>query len=220
MRVSQFEIYRLVQRALEGSGAPYGVDRDGAQSVAWLEARGLPGLRLLAQDLASLQGCFAGLRAATGKADPEIHAGGISAIAYGSAVIDLARGASKLRLRNCRSPIFLLPPAALAGARLWLRWGEVICSADSSITLWASSSEVLLEDAPAEIEILPGTVAAPAAPFLDPATLASRYERALLQGIEIDQEVWDRIGAVAARVQVPASAESRLKGAGGGDANA
>src|SRR5262249_26381814 len=97
MRVSQFEIHRLVQRALEGSGAPYGVDRDGAQSVAWLEARGLPGLRLLAPDLPSLQNCFVGLRAEEGKAALEIDAGGVSAIAYGSAVIDLARGPPRLR---------------------------------------------------------------------------------------------------------------------------
>ena len=61
MRVSQFEIYRLVQRALEGSGAPYGVDRDGAQAVAWLESRGLPGLRLLQEDLPFLEGRFTGL---------------------------------------------------------------------------------------------------------------------------------------------------------------
>ena len=58
MRVSQFEIDRLVQRALEGSGAPYGVDRDGAQAVAWLECRGLPGLCLLEEDLPFLEGRF------------------------------------------------------------------------------------------------------------------------------------------------------------------
>ena len=62
---------------------------------------------------------------------------------------------------------------------------------------------------------------APAArPFLDPAELARRYEISLAQGIEVDDALWRRIDAVAARVQVPASTESRLKGAGGGDANA
>ena len=44
MRASQFEIYRLVQRAMEALGAGYGVDRDAARMTAWLEARGLPGL--------------------------------------------------------------------------------------------------------------------------------------------------------------------------------
>src|SRR5215469_5619050 len=103
MRVSQFEIYRLVQRALEGSGAPYGVDRDGALAVAWLEARGLPGLRLLRADLPGLDGKIDGLKFRR----EEIDAGGLSSIAYGSAVIDIARGFPSLRLRRCRSPLFL-----------------------------------------------------------------------------------------------------------------
>jgi hypothetical protein len=170
--------------------------------------------------LPSLQGCFGGLRAEEGESGLEIDAGGVSAIAYGSAVIDLARGAPKLRLRNCRSPLFVLPPGALAGVPMELRWGEVICSADSSITLSARGLEALLDASPADVEIRPGTIAAPVAPLLDSATLASRYDHALLQGIEVDPEIWRRIDAVAARVQVPASAESRLRGAGGGDANA
>jgi len=59
-----------------------------------------------------------------------------------------------------------------------------------------------------------------ARPFLDSGELARRYENSLAQGIEVDDALWRRIDAVAARVQVPASTESRLKGAGGGDANA
>src|ERR1700740_1798531 len=86
MRVSQFEIYRLCQRALEGLGAPYGVDQDGARAVAWLEVRGLPGLTLLGADLAQLDGGFAGLRLRAGAA---VDAAGRSAIAFCGAVVDL-----------------------------------------------------------------------------------------------------------------------------------
>jgi Protein of unknown function (DUF3726) len=214
MRVSQFEIYRLVQRALEGAGTPYGVDRDGAQAAAWLEARGLPALRLLMADLPGLDGRFEGLRLA----GREIDAAGLSAIAYGSAVIDLARTRPSLTLRRCRSPLFLLP-AAEAVPGLALRWrqpaGEVLCRGSRI----QGSEAALLDATPADIEI--GAATASDLPvFLDPAELARRYERALAQGIEVKEEIWRRIDAVAARVQVPASTESRLKGAGGGDANA
>jgi hypothetical protein len=214
MRVSQFEIYRLVQRALEGSGAPYGVDRDGAKAAAWLEARGLPGLRLLLADLPGLDGKIRGL-ALKGE---EIDAGSLSAIAYGSAVIDLARGRPSLRLRRCRSPLFLLPSAATAG--LTLSWrqaaGEIRCCASGI----HGSEAALLDPTPADVGIRSRDDAPPTGPaFLDATEIARRYGQALLQGVEVDEAIWREIDAVAAWVQVPASAESRLKGAGGGDAN-
>ena len=214
MRVSQFEIYRLVQRALEGSGAPYGVDRDGAQAVAWLEARGLPGLRLLRADLPGLDGKIRGLALR----HEEIDAGGLSAIAYGSAVMDLARGRASLKLRRCRSPLFLLPSAVASDLTLCWRQaaGELRCCASGL----HGSEPALLDPTPADVEIRSGDAAQPAGPaFLDAAELARRYGRALEQGVEVDEEIWREIDAVAARVQVPASPESRLKGAGGGDAN-
>jgi hypothetical protein len=222
MRVSQFEIYRLVQRALEGSGAPYGVDRDGAQAVAWLESRGLPGLSLLQDDLPFLEGRFTGLMLKRNADGIEIDAAGISAIAYGSAVIDLARDGTTLRLHRCRSPLFLLPAAVAAGVPLQIRWREILCAtnADAGASLWVGDGEALLDSTPTEVEIRADTVAPAARPFLDPAELAHRYEISLAQGVEVEDALWRRIDAVAARVQVPASTESRLKGAGGGDANA
>jgi hypothetical protein len=214
MRVSQFEIYRLVQRALEGSGAPYGVDRDGAQAIAWLEARGLPGLRLLLADLPGLDGEFRGLKLKR----EEIDAGGLSAIAYGSAVLDLARGRSSLRLRRCGSPLFLLPAATASGLTLCWRQaaGEVRCCASGL----HGSEPALLDSTPADVEIRSGDdPQSPGPAFLDATELARRYGQALEQGVEVDEKIWRQIDAVAARVQVPASPESRLKGAGGGDAN-
>jgi hypothetical protein len=104
---------------------------------------------------------------------------------------------------------------------LALRWrqpaGEVLCRGSRI----QGSEAALLDATPADVEIRTGAATASDLPvFLDPAELARRYERALAQGIEVEEEIWRRIDAVAARVQVPASTESRLKGAGGGDANA
>src|SRR6516164_8110614 len=148
MRVSQFEIYRLVQRALEGSGAPYGVDRDGAQAIAWLEAHGLPGLRLLLADLTGLDGKFRGLKLGR----EEIDASDRSAIAYGSAVIDLARGWPALRLRRCRSPLFLLP-AAIAVPGRSLAWSQAAGPVFCRDGFLHGSAAALLDPTPADIEI-------------------------------------------------------------------
>lgn len=220
MRVSQFEIHRLVQRALEGSGAPYGVDRDGAQAAAWLEARGLPALRLLLADLPALDGRFQGLKLADG----EIDAANGPAIAYASAVIDLARsglalGRPSLRLRRCRSPLFLLP-AAMAVPGLLLEWRQAAGAVFCRDAFLHGSAAALLGAASADIEIRTGGPAPENLPvFLDPPALARRYGEALQRGVEVDDGIWRRIDTVARRVQVPASTESRLRGAGGGDAN-
>ena len=222
MRVSQFEIYRLVQRALEGSGAPYGIDRDGAQAVAWLESRGLPALHLLQEDLPLLDARFTGLTLTRNAGGIEIDAAGVSAIAYAGAVIDLARDGTILRLQRCRSPLFLLPAAVAAGVPLQLRWRDIFfaADADSGAIIRVGHGQALLDSAATEVDIRPGSAVPAPRAFLDSAEFQRRYETSLAQGVEVDDALWRSIDAVAARVQVPASTESRLKGAGGGDANA
>jgi hypothetical protein len=231
MRVSQFEIYRLCQRALEGLGAPYGVDQDGARTVAWLEARGLPGLALLAAGLPRLEGGFGGLALAPGEV---IDAGGRPAVAYGSAVIDLlaapaAKGAT-LHLRRCRAPLFLLPPAVAAAAgdlAVELGWNSVRCRVAPAgrVDLTPSPGpalEALLRDG-GETEVTASAWRAEPRSHADGATeavFAEWLRRSLDHGVAVDAATWAAIAEIAARVQVPASAESRLKGAGGGDANA
>jgi len=248
MRVSQFEIYRICQRALEGLGAPYGVDRDGAEAAVWLEARGLPGLALLAADLEHLAkpDAFAGMTppmAAAGGA-AEVDAGGRPAVAFLGAAFDFLRllalrspdGRGRLAIEHCRSPLFLLPAAvAAAGASLRLAWGDVAAEIGSdSLSIWIapgriapgrSAAQALGERGPCAVELVCGQGEMPAAPGPGPAALSAAdlgraYDRALDEGVAVDDEMWRRLSIAAARVQVPASEVSRLKGAGGGDANA
>jgi hypothetical protein len=248
MQVSQFEIYRLVQRALEGLGAGYGVDRDAAFAVAWLEARGLPGLASLAADLARLERGIGPTKLEPGaRSDFAIDAGGASAIAFAGAVLDLliaratapGTGRARLRLRRCCSPLSLIPAAAEngSGVALQLAWQgqrsliRVRVEADGGATLFLSPGEelrtALLAPATSEVEIQVALSSEALPPpksgliaVLDREGLARRLAHSLDHGIDVDPTIWRRIDEVAARVQVPASEESRLKGAGGGDANA
>jgi hypothetical protein len=247
MLVSQNEVYRLTQRALEGSGAPHGIDRDGAFAVAWLEARGLPGLAMLAAALDRMQGAFAALAPPRRDDDAAVlDLQGRPAIAWGGAVLDCFElmtaspaGASLLRVRSCRWPLFLLPFAARraeSGRGTRLRWGEgetaVFLSADAAagcrIVCAGESGDLaaaMTGDLQADV-VLSGmmtAVRAPARPrsvqVVDAARLDAALNRSLAEGIAVDDAVWARIGAVASRVLVPASEESRARGAGGGDAN-
>jgi hypothetical protein len=248
MLVSQNEIYRLTQRALEGSGAPHGTDRDGAFAVAWLEARGLPGLVLLAAALDRLEGAFAPLAPPRRDDDAAVlDLQGRPVIAWGGAVLDCFElltagpaGAPLLRVQSCRWPLFLLPFAARraeSGRGTRLRWGEgdaaVFVSANPPgdpaagcrIVCAGDPDAVMMSDLPADV-VLSGmmtAVRAPARPrsvqVVDAARLDDALNRSLAEGIAVDDAVWARIGAVASRVLVPASEESRARGAGGGDAN-
>jgi hypothetical protein len=241
MQVSQFEIHRLVQRALEALGGGYGVDRDGARAVAWLEAHGLPGLAALAADLPGLERGIQSPRLETGSSgNLAIDAGGTSAIAFAGAAIDLlctypAAEGSGLHIRACRSALFLIPAAVenAAGAAVRLHWRHATVEIGSRggfrLFLAAGKDLVgsLLEAGPCDVEVrkmserlswpapLPGSVE-----DVNADELARRFARSLNRGITVDPLIWRRIDAVAARVQVPASEESRRKGAGGGDANA
>lgn len=246
MRVSQNEVYRTAQRALEGAGAAYGVDRDGAEAVAWLAARGLPGPALLAQALERMEDAFAPLappRQLHGT--PLIDLGGRPAVAWAAAVIDcldLAQraGMERLRLRACRWPLFLLPAALRHAQRGWaiqLRWNvgtaAVICALHG-----ADGCRIIVEGGPPDLTPLflnsaPVGVVLDAAgrnarvvgriadvQLVDAPALDAALARSLTEGIEVDDAVWARLAGAARRVLVPASEESRARGAGGGDANA
>jgi len=228
MRVSQFEIYRLCQRALEGLGAPYGVDQDGARAVTWLEARGLPGLALLAAEIARLEDGFGGLAPEAGMS---IDVEGRPAVAYGSAVIDLlVASRATLQLRRCRAPLFLLPPAVAAaagGLAIELGWNGLRCRVTPSgrvvelVPPPGPAMNAVLRDS-GETDVTASVRLAEETDVDGPmdAIFAERLRRSLDSGIAVDPATWAAITEIAARVQVPASAESRLKGAGGGDANA
>lgn len=241
MRVSQNEVYRVAQRALEALGAPHGVDTDGAGAVAWLEARGLPGVALLAMALGRLAGAFEPLTPPY-RAEQEavVDLAGRPAIAWAGSLVDgldvLAGAGGRLRLKACRWPLFLLP-AAGRGRGLRLRWpvgtGTVACSADPAggcrivgEGLAGSLDAALRDDGPADVVLVTSTSTVRAAErsevaqVLDAAALDERLGRTLAEGIEVEAAAWAAASAMARRVLVPASEQSRLRGAGGGDANA
>ncbi|HEY2891732.1 MAG TPA: DUF3726 domain-containing protein [Dongiaceae bacterium] len=230
MRVSQFEIYRLIQRAMEALGAGYGVDRDAARAVAWLEARALPGLAAFDAELPRLE---AGLPLARlqsrGESELVIEAGG-SAIASAGAVLDLATTVGRLRLQGCTTPLFLIPGAADAAKNhpLSLAWqiaaGNVLLTFSGGPNLFLPpGTEVrsaLLAEPQGDVVIERATAMPPElAPALTAETLAARLDESLNKGIAGAPALWRRLDAVAARIQVPASETSRERGAGGGDAN-
>lgn len=238
MRVSQFEIYRLIQRSMEALGAGYGVDRDAARFVAWLEARGLPGLAAFEQELGRLETGLPMPRLIRhGEREIEIALNG-PAVACAGALLDLASGQVRqsgdvqLRLLGCTAPLYLIPASVEADLPLSLSWptscGEVdAVIAQGDVNLFAKEGvalEAALLAEPAG-EVLLGTIGKTSprrtavGMALTADSLRRRLDHSLDAGVAVDPALWQRIDRVAARVQVPASTVSRERGAGGGDAN-
>lgn len=243
LRVSLNEINRTCQRALEGLGAPVGIDREGAAAVAWLEARGLPGLELLTRDMARLDGGFGPIaQVKTGAGIAELDARGQSAIALAGSVVDFLRSlaepdkSASLAVVNLLSPLFLLPAAAAAraalGERYQVEWpigGPPVCSAllnetGATISLAKDGEAVLASELLTRVTLstasAPNQVSPWAHEILTPALLTGRVQDSLANGVFVSEDVWWAIGAMATRVLVSTTAESRARGAGGGDANA
>ena len=238
MRVSQFEIYRVCQRVIEGAGAPDGVDDDAGHDIAWLEARGLPGLACLARDMEPAPAA-SGVVSRDGAAldmngAPSVFAAGnIVGFAVASA-LGLAGEAATIAVRRCASPIFLLPAAAghaHDGATLRIAWrsavGETAFLADRAGVRIASHDDTpdaraLLagDGAPVEVTIecraKAGSAAVPDGMTvrIAPDDLARHYDDALANGVEVDEGVWQALKILSRKVLVPNSDRSRLRGAG------
>jgi len=234
--VSRNEIWRMVQRSLEASGAPPGIDREGADAVVWLESRGLPGVELFARDLKRLDpDCFAPVELrAEADGSMAIACGGRSAITLAGFVIDYAEvlaraapdGRAVLHLGSCRTPAFLVPVAArraAAGRAVGLRWKPgrrewhlVMLPPGASTHRNDSRDLDRLVEVRGTLTITLELGSGCAKRSLSALNIP---EARLDPGVAVDAGIWARITRRAARVLVPASRESRVRGAGGGDAN-
>ena len=231
MRVSLNEIETVCEKAACGVGVPAGADSDIGFGAAWLEARGLPGVTIAARDLAEFENVNLTWRN-SGATKRCGDAQGSSLLPHASGLIDLATadalaepGTWKMvTVANARSPLFLLPAAILRsddGCAFRLTWDSpkvvAIADGDNGATIYA---DALASNAATTLRIaaVAGDVdveAAPALPlFCDHGALQSRLAASLREGVAIDQASWDRLQEMAARTLVPASTESRRRGAG------
>ena len=238
MRVSHYEIHATCKRAFGGLGFPEGVDEDAAHMVTWSELQGLHGLEHLRISLPELDGTSSGRLAPPARRDGVVllDGGGQSILATASTALDLAttlaseEGSVEVILRNCRDQVLAVAMAVSAGRagyHIRLRWrsGDQIflCEARNG----AHISSIPSGDAePVEAGVLHISVAKAAGekktiPEGEPrwSLSAERPRTMLARGIDVPDELWAALQRYGQRMLVPATAESRARGAGGGNAN-
>lgn len=241
MKRSLNEVDRICQKAAEAAHAPAGLDTDAARGAAWLVARGLPALGDLTHDLTRFPDLAAACRFhRKDLRDGVVEADGKAGAAIAPLLIDLlvARatadgGPGKLRVSGLTAPLFLLPPAvhyAEAGwhvrlslaadpARAELRaaGGDalVLGSAADIADLFETGRRWTLEAVCARAPDYPDDGDEPRLSVLCNAKeLAAAAAASLADGVSPDPEAWARLQLLAAKVLVPASEQSRRRGAG------
>lgn len=244
MIVTLNEVQRTCQKAMSSAGAPAGVDDDAAMAAAWLEGRGLPALGAVAAALDRWAGDASAMELAELPPEDgarRFDAGGRSALFVGGGLIDLAvamaaetTAVSGVEVAGVTDPRFFLPPAVVCARRdrtLRLSWKRPDGAPRAGALVGPDRAAVLLGDwwnaAPGgsfQVSIQCGQAGggqagggqAPGAPpaTLGPADLDARLAEVLAAGLNVDDGVWTRLSAYAARTLVPSSPESRARGAG------
>lgn len=226
MIVTLNEVEQWCLRALAGAGAPAGVDEDAAWSAAWLVARGFPALETL---IAALDRCVdpaADARIAADSAG-RFEADGRSAILLASGLIDstLAAAASgkapaRTSVAALADPLFLLPIAERYRRRGWcfqLLWKAAGAHIDGDGPSMLGDPAALQPADPVEVSIACGKQPLGNAQLpiaLRAGDLEARYAATLEHGLAVADATWDRLKALGMRALVPASSESRTRGAG------
>ena len=222
---SYYEVYTNTQRAFSGLGFTYGSDEDAAFITTWLEVFGLDGIKLLKLKIEELDNTF-NARIDPSKINDVFDCKNKSILVIGPGLIDYLvskidkRDDFKLTFKNCSDPIFLIPLLyKYAKKNIYSQFllGQKI---DVQITNEniRVNREIISTNYQRNFDLLL-TKKIFNEQKLDINISSSNINNLLSKGINPDKESWQEISKIAFRTFVPESAESRAKGAGGGDAN-
>jgi hypothetical protein len=242
LRHSGNEIFRITQKAVEGSGAAAGLDIDTAKAAVWLSSHGFSVLETLAVELerASGQAGTSGLALA---GDGKVEASGKPGAVLATSLVDLLLataegqgGTARLHITGLSSPLFLLAAAARHLRAGWhFRFDAVDGQSDARFVLTAApeagfsilaapgtSPDRAAEASACTVEAvcaasgedLPPSTETGLTAIVDAAAFDAAARRSLSEGIPIAPETWRRLWKSAKKVLVPASEQSRLRGAG------
>ena len=215
-------------------GFPYGADEDAAYMVSWLELNKLNGVKLLAKTFKNFDNQYEG-----GINFEDINATtfdlkNISLLMKGPGLFDYCEAQLQtsndisVSLTNCIDPYYLLPLMFKSSKKinycktLWSDKGKknVICESQKNLIQYGTDSNLNIKNKD-QVELFFSKENKKMKNYRDLTkkitieTMQNNLESALTP----DNKDWQIISKLAHRTFVPESEESRIKGAGGGDAN-
>ena len=222
---SYYEVYTNTQRAFSGLGFSYGSDEDAAFITTWLELCGLNGIKLLNLKIKDLDNSF-NANIDPSKINSDFDCNNKSTLMIGPGLIDFLISKVKnninfkITMKNCDDPIFLIPllyKYAKKNINSQIISNHKIQAQITNKNI-AVNKEIISTTYQENFDLLL-TKNIINEQKLDIHIQSSKINEMLSNGINPDKKSWDQISEIAFRTFVPESEESRLKGAGGGDAN-
>jgi hypothetical protein len=202
------------RRAARGAGMCWGLAEEAGKAARWLAERGLPGVQLLVALLRSNQGrsydAMAPVIAAEHWRAPD---GDLCPVCSGAAVRDrlqiLARG-EEICLGALAYPLLLAPFLDQSwrphGASYELRWENVrVTVSGTRVALECGDDSACSSEWADEVKVSMAT---------NPNPPPTHHPR--IAGVNTPISEWRALDAFAKRTYVPASEESRARGAGAG----
>jgi len=204
MRHSLNEVEVTLRKAAVGAGLPIGLAEDISRAAAWLVAGGLDGAG------AGLTAVEAGKTISSGVVmdDGTVRFDTSRIACDGPSAIDFLIAGQGRVMAQMTKPDSILLMAGLAGAAAAVYGGAFRFEFDDGSAATVVSAHGL---DPAELPEAPVSVQISWQP--EAGTALSTINTS---GIEVEDGVWNRIVALAAKTYVPESEESRLQGAGAG----
>ncbi len=196
------EITATGTKAVRGAGCHWGLAEEAGLAARVLEAHGLPGVKLLADVLASERKC--NCTGGIGSAGCTI-----AALAAVSDRIHLIGDGELLEFDALVAAPLLLAPLLMAAGRTGMSFSLAVPDAEF---LACPSGVVVTSDAGAT-----GPVAAVRAvvQLAEPGT--EQPMPPTTNACQVDKSAWDALEQLAFRTYVPETAESRARGAGSGE---
>lgn len=210
--LNEVEVYG--RRAARGAGLPWGLAEEAGKASRWLAERGLPGVELLVRLLTANDGRAYADMAPVISGDLWCAAtGDLCPLCCGAALsdrIDVLECGENISLSAVAYPLLLAPflhrPWRSEDASCELRWPDVCVSIFSSgVDIECADDSSPFSEREEVVEVSGGG---------NRNTRPSRRPR--VAGVRTPRSVWDALDALAKRTYVPASEESRTRGAGAG----
>lgn len=210
------ELQALVQKAAIGAGMPWGIAEEAARTARWLLAHDLPGLKSLLILLENQpHNAYDDVVPITDKIPWQARGGVLCPLLSGITISDYATqiiANEKIELATVSFPIILTPFVSLATTAtmqpLKLNWPdvEIICTSHGIYT--TATNQQLATN------ITPSVQLSKAGASQQRSDLP--FYTVKQHNATINASIWKRFNQLAQRTYVPASEDSRQRGAGSG----